>query len=383
MASIQEPKADDERDFIVVFTVKPGTRLPGDGEVQLNFPEDTGRVTTVILKNLLEFDPSGTSIPIGLKLDVKVRANNIDEAIKKAGEVADGVVSFASICTGVGLPVVKVELAYDITPGTSDRDFLQFFRDVPLKPSRRTLEPATMIDLMDRVFKVADVNTRNRLSRAIRWYRKGSLATDVFEKFACYWTGLEALNPLLQAKFGISDDSSRCPYCKKEWISTPTVSGIRTAVQNLIAKGSEFYTRIKELRVGLIHSKSDLKMLLPEAEDLEPIVREALVRSIFFILGVSPTETILRDTLSAEVPIVAALEATIHGSDPSNLGPPSEHPHFELRSNVIQKAESSKDKVSLTVTTSRITRVAQGVTITCYGWRLYGQEATVDKLEVK
>jgi hypothetical protein len=80
MASIQEPKADDERDFIVVFTVKPGTRLPGDGEIQLNFPEDTGRVTTVILKNLLEFDPSGTPIPIGLKLDVKVRAKNIDRA---------------------------------------------------------------------------------------------------------------------------------------------------------------------------------------------------------------------------------------------------------------------------------------------------------------
>jgi len=381
MTRIQEPRLARERDFLVYLTVKPGTRLPDDGRLQLNFPGDTGEVTSVVIKNLVEVDLSRTPVPVGLRMDVKVKAHNIDQAVTRAISIADGVVSFISFCTGVGLPIVREELAYDISSEISDRDFLQFFHDLPVRVSRRQLQPAAMIDLMDRVFKLHNTETRNRILRAIRYCRKGSLATDPLEKFTWYWFGLETLNPALQESLKMPDALTRCPNCGHEWVSTPTVSGIRAAVQKLVPDGTKLYKRMRELRVSLFHGKSDLKTLIAQAIALESKARETLVRSVFLILGASPTERFLSDTLSVHAPAVAALEATMQASDPSNLGPPSEHPHFELGSHAIQAARPSERGISLTVSTSLITRVGQGVVVRCHGWRLYGQEVTLDRVE--
>ena len=60
-------------------------------EVQLNFPDETGRMDTVMIRNLMRPDQSGNVIPVGLKLAVKTRGGNIDDAIRKGKAVADGV----------------------------------------------------------------------------------------------------------------------------------------------------------------------------------------------------------------------------------------------------------------------------------------------------
>ena len=240
-----------------------------------------------------------------------------------------------------------------------------------------------MIELMDKVINLGESDKKDRVTRAIRWYRRGALALDPLERFTWYWIGLETLNPLLQIIFDVSDDSTHCPKCNHEWVSTPTVSGIRAAVRKFKPDESTLYTRMKELRIGLIHGKTDLKTMIPEAVALHNVTRESLVRAILLILGISPTEKFLRDTLSAESPLVAAVVSTVHGSDPATLGSPGEHPHFELKSHEVKKGEVTESGVTATITTNLVARLANGVTNTSTGWRLYGQEVTLGDVEAK
>jgi hypothetical protein len=92
----------------------------------------------------------------------------------------------------------------------------------------------------------------------------------------------------------------------------------------------------------------------------------------------SPTADLLRESLSAEAPILAAVEATLHGSDPSKLGPPSEHPHLEVESHKIQEAKPSSDGIKMTVTSKLVARLGESVKIGGRRWRVYGQEMTLD-----
>ena len=370
------------RQFMVVLKVKPASRLRERGKLVLNFPEPDETIV-VTMTNIFEKDPAGNEIPVGLSLEVKVNAQNIDEAVTKAKGIADGVTSFASLCSGLGMPIVREELAYETTLGVSDRSFLQFFHEIPVSPSRREIDHVAMIDIMDKVINLGESDKKDRVTRAIRWYRRGSLALDALERFTWYWIGLETLNPLLQTIFDVSDDSTHCPECHHEWVSTPTVSGIRAAVRKFKPDEPTLYTRMKELRIGLIHGKTDLKTMIPEAGALHNVTREVLVRAILLILGISPTEKFLRDTLSAESPLFAAVVLTLHGSDPSNLGLPGEHPHFELKSHEVKKTEATESGVTATITTNLIARLANGVTNTSTGWRLYGQEVTLDHVNAK
>ena len=382
MSVTQDSKSDVIREFMVVMNVKPGSRLHGSGKVELKFPEPA-ETTTVMVTNIVERDPAGNEIPVGLALDVKVEARNTDEAIAKAKGIADGVTSFASLCSGFGMPIVREELAYEITAGVYDRSFLQFFHEVPVRPSRREIDHAAMIDIMQKTINLSDPDQKDRVIRAIRWYRRGSLATDVLEKFTWFWIGLEALNPLLQRIFDVSDDPTHCPNCRHEWVSTSTVSGIRAAVHKFLLNGETIYPRMKDLRIGLIHGKSELKNSVPEAVALHNATREVLVRAILLVLDVSPTEKFLRDTHSADSPLVAAVVATLHGADPSNLGPPSQHPHFQLKSHEIKKAEVTEKGVTATITTNLVACLGTGVTVTASGWRVYGQETTLDNADAR
>ncbi len=378
----QDSVADADRQFLVVLKVKPASRIHEHGKIVLNFPEPNETIV-VTVTNIFEKDPIGNEIPVGLSLEVKVKALNIDQAIAKAKGIADGVTSFASLCSGLGMPIVSEELAYETTPGVSDRAFLQFFHDLPVTPSRREIDHIALIDIMNKVIRLGEPDKIDRVTRAIRWYRRGSLALDELERFTWFWIGLETLNPLLQTIFNVFDDLVQCPSCGHEWVSTPTVSGIRAAVRKFKPNESTLYKRMKELRIGLIHGKTDLKTMVPEAVALHDATREILVRAIFLILSISPTEKFLRDTLSAESPVFAAVQSTLHGADPSNLGPPGEYPHFDVQSHEIKKTEMTSSEVTRTITTNLVACLGNGVTNSATGWRVYGQEVTLDRVEVK
>jgi hypothetical protein len=146
----------------------------------------------------------------------------------KIPSLADGVASFITMVTGVGIPIPKPMICYEISETSKEHDFMQVFDNIGFNdPSRKRLSPDKLLEKMGAYYKLSDAPASRRITRAIRWYRLGTGTTDVFEKFNAYWIGLEALNPLLQTKLGVDDDKTTCSKCGHEWTPTPTVSGMR------------------------------------------------------------------------------------------------------------------------------------------------------------
>lgn len=370
--------------YMVVLSAKPATRLKEGEVIHLTFERPDGKKNEIVIKNLIERDEAGTDIPIGLLFRVKQYAESLDDAVKEAASLADGVVSFMTLATGVGIPVVREGLAYDITPNIEDREFIQFFHDLPLKsPSRRELPPKFFLELMNKIIKNPDQKTVERMRRAVRWYRMGVLATDVFDKFNCFWIGLECLNPLLQRSFKVSDDPIHCPNCGHEWVATPTTSGIRKFILTAFSAEKRLYRRMKDLRISVMHGREELIKFISEARELSPLTELALVKAILYLLEIDFPKDLEKNTISNVVPFKAAIEGTLHGSDIDKLGPPNEDPHLELVSHELAESEVAEKGITRTVTTKTICRLGPETRISVHGWRVYGEELTLGDVKVE
>jgi hypothetical protein len=185
-----------------------------------------------------------------------------------------------------------------------------------------------LIQLMDHFMK-SERETGQRIGRSIRWYRMGTTTFDVFDRFNCFWIGLEALNPILQSKLKVGDDKTKCPKCQHEWISTPTVSGIRLFVQTKIPEDRKLYKRFRELRTNLMHSREDFGKLRAEATELSPKIGEVLYRAICYLLGIEQWETIEYRGILEKIPMRIELEAALIDGEPEALGSDGKDPNFE------------------------------------------------------
>lgn len=315
--------------YTVLFSIKPAVRLePKLGTIELNFEEKEYPKKVVISR--IEEKISGSKIQSGLQLRVFVFAKNIEGAIKEAKSFADGIASAITLASGVGLDVPSESVAYEITPNVSERDFVQVFYDpFRITVSRRTLNHDLLIQILDHFMK-SESDITERIGRSIRWYRMGAFTPDVFDRFNCFWIGLEALNPILQKMFNVKDDKTRCPKCEYEWVSTPTVSGIRLFVQKKVPEGKKLYKRFRELRINLMHCKERFERLHAEATELTPKIGEVLFRAICYILEIEQWETATYNGLLLKVPIRLELEAMLINGETEALGPDGKDPFFEL-----------------------------------------------------
>ena len=148
----------------------------------------------------------------------------------------------------------REEIAYELTPNKSEREFLQVFYDIPIKsPSRRQIDPKLLTDFIDKEMKMKTPFLEH-VQRAIRWYRLGAMQVDLYDQFNCFWIGLEALNPILQQQLSVKEEATiTCPECKHQWTKEITVSGIKTFVQSKIEDGPNIYKKIHQLRNSIMH----------------------------------------------------------------------------------------------------------------------------------
>jgi hypothetical protein len=371
------------KEFKIRFSLKPAVRLaPKLTNVELNFDEPKSSKKVVISK--IEEEMAGHKIQTGLELKVFLQAENLKEAIIEAKSFVDGIVSFITLVTGVGLDIPSENLAYEITPGVEERDFVQIFHDpFQISISRRRLDHQLFITMMDHFMKL-DSKTKQLVARAIRWYRMGAMTPDVFDRFNCFWIGLEALNPILQRRFSIRDDPVKCPDCGYEWIATPTVSGIRTFVQGQIPDGKKLYRRIHKLRINIMHSKRELGALHKEASKLAPRTAEVLFRAIGYILELKGWEGVAYKYILEKVPARIELEATLVGGEPNALGPEGKDPFFEPAHTVFMP-KVVEDKVTFEGTSSFTARLNPKVKWRPREVRFYGDSeitGSITKTEV-
>jgi hypothetical protein len=346
--------------YVVILTAKPAVRLPKNfGKIELNFTDPEGPRRLLIAK--IEEESGGTIIQTGLSFRVFLDAENVKDAVNLAKSFADGIVSFITVLTGRGLEIPREEIAYEITPDVTKREFLQVFYDVPFKsPSRRQVDPQKLIDFMDKQFKPAKKYSE-RIGRAIRWYRLGAMVTDIFDQFNCFWIGLEALNPLLQEKLSVKGDL--------------TVSGIKAFIQDKM-KRKELYKNIHQLRIGIMHSTKKLGELRELVATHIPDTGEVLFKAICFLLEFEDWETMTHGKILREFPMRGELQGYLIGGTPTSLGPDGQDPHFELIHNIKKIKSEESGAITTTFETSFKTCINKGIQFQQTELRFYGDSET-------
>jgi hypothetical protein len=344
-----------------------------NGQLTLNFPTSDRGYETIIVKELLETVNEKT-VPMGLELRTEVKSESMNEAFLRGTSLADGLASFITLTTGVGMSVPKTSLCYEITPDKAHREFLQFMDNISfLNVAGKTIPHEQLIETIDRFYKLNDSKKSERIVRAIRWYRWGTSSSDPFDRFVGYWIGLEAVNKPLQEKLGVSDDTTTtCPKCAHKWTAFPTVSGIKNFVLQYFENGEELYSQLHTLRNNLVHSNLPLDALANKINELNNELSRILYAAIHFLLDIQPPWNFPKEiVVNASAPRLAAYgdlecekveDAFLDGVDP----------HLESDHSLVQ-LNRVDGKVTMTGTSNLKARIGTKARLNLHGLRVYGE----------
>ncbi len=295
----------------------------------------------------------------------------MQDAVQNSTSIADGVASFITMVTGVGMPIPKPMICYEISETSKEHDFMQIFDNIGFNdPSRKRLFPDKLLEKMTLFHKLSDPSASGRIARAGRWYRIGTGTTDVFEKFNAYWIGLEGLNPMLQTKLRVDDDKTTCSKCGHQWSPTPTVSGIRAFFAQEIDDGVNLYQRIRDLRNNIMHSKEQLSSLGSEASSLAPPTGNALLGAVDFLLGTTKPWTTHSEVLTNAVPYRLEVDGKLIAEKVEDLYP---DPHFDATHSVAKVDRGPDGKITLTLSSSFTGVFGSGARISLGGIGVVGE----------
>jgi|GEM_PF-1657158 len=118
-----------EAEYVVVLRALSSARfLPEEGW-ELNFDAVPGLgLGAVRVRAFTRWVPSGeNSIPRELVVEVRGHAASLDEAVAKFDTIARPIATMAGFVANVRVGLLEVHLAYDCTPGSEERPFLEAF----------------------------------------------------------------------------------------------------------------------------------------------------------------------------------------------------------------------------------------------------------------
>jgi hypothetical protein len=373
------------KNFVVIFELKPAVRIKKNG-FNVILKEFDGDKRVIITRT--EQKVGNQMIQTGLLFRVYISADNVNQARERAKGFVDGVVGLLTFSTNVGLSIPNEMLAYELTPDTQEREFLQIlYNPANVTPSRRTVNHNFFENLLNHVFKQGDESHHN-VARALRWYRMGTLTFDPFDKFNCFWVGLEALNPILQKKIGVAKEirKIKCDNCGYEVpIEKRTISGIKRFVTEKM-ENPTLFKRCAALRVHLMHSTCELNKIENEAIELTPQLIEVLFRAVCFVLDFEDWNILpFRETLE-NVPVRMEFEGNLIGDYTGTLGFDGKDPYLEPNQASIQPKVEENGEITFENTLEITTRIEPFKSFQLHELRIYGDKemkATISKIEVK
>lgn len=300
----------------------------------------------------------------------------MNQAREHGKAFVDGVVGFLTFTTGVALTIPNEILAYELTPNTNEREFLQIYYN-PMILSRRTINQDFLTRLIEHLFKQGDESNHN-VARAMRWYRMGTLTFDSFDKFSCFWIGLEALNPVLQKKIGVAKEikNIKCHNCGHEIpLEKQTISGIKRFITEKM-QNPVLFRRFSTLRVHLMHSTCELSKIGEEAKELTPQLIEVLFRAICFVLDFDDWNSLRINEILESVPVRMEFEGNLIGDYVGNLGFDGKDPYLEVNQSSIKLSTETNGAVTFEKNWEITARIEPFKSFQQHEVRIYGDKET-------
>ncbi len=358
--------------YRVVLHGRPAARLPDKTNIHLNFPsEERGMVTVLI--NELRQDFNGVDVPVGLIFDTDVSAETMDQAMIEANKTADGVASFVTLVTGVGIPLIKPVQCMEVTEGKTERDHIQFFDDIPVaEASRHVLDPTSFINVFEKYSNLADKEVTERVARAVRWYRQGTIKADPFDRFASYWIGLEAVNQALQDSLGVVERSERCKTCGYKPVSTTL--GIKEFTRVNFDDSGKLFTSLRRQRGKIVHSNNPLSAMVGDVQELTPSLGKILFAAINYLCGIPPPWTFPKEILTNSNPARAALVSKVVSEKAEDAFlDDGKFPYWTAVHKLESLEHRSDEKTTATTTTTFTAVIGKNARFTTGKLRAYGE----------
>jgi hypothetical protein len=230
--------------FRVVFHATSEFRLmekPGDEAARWNFniilPEGPVHISVrdrVVLENDV---PSHK----GLEIQVDRPASDIDAAIESSIGDAETVLIMLAAAGRAPVRPVEPQVAYDITPGLTERDFVQWYHDVPIVVGKSRVTTAGFGPLYEALFTeregVTDQRVMWRVLQSMSWHRRSLDETDPLTRFLILWLAFEGVGPVLAEHYAVdSSGFGGLRALANEVLGDPTGSDLITKA--LVCDGS-------------------------------------------------------------------------------------------------------------------------------------------------
>ncbi len=218
----------------------------------------------------------------GLFFDVVLEAESTDRARVLASRVLEQIeaaLSFAmAVAIGHSQPIATFEAS---TVGVS----VEQTQVLPVVAGARRWMVHDRFRTFWEPLQLVDPIKRNRLERAIAWHRKGSQEEYTLDRFVSWMSGLEALNPLIQEKYGLTRDQTRpCPNCDQPVNAGPIATGMARALES--AAGADFARQVRRARNDIVHARESIGPVVEQVNGVLGDVGRALREAVLDLLDV-------------------------------------------------------------------------------------------------
>ena len=256
-----------------------------------------------------------TKSPMGLSIVMTLEASNIVQASKLARGYTNLLVSLISHLSAAGLPQIRINKIYDVTPGKERGKFIQNHYTAPLK--NWSIQSFNDKDLRLGITSINKFDDKdiNRILRSMHWYRLALKSQDVLERFTSLWIGLETINPLLREHFGLDIEYRECKCGHK---LHQTLNGFMYLIQE-ISNDDVKWGQLRGLRSGTLHGYQALENIVSDLQEQVPFLAKTLGIGLNLLLGFEGRWNAEPVNLAKSIPAFYTSTALITGPDLQEL----------------------------------------------------------------
>lgn len=287
----------------------------------------------------------------GLEIQVDLSASDMDSATASGANWAETVLTLLAAGGRASAGRAEPILAYEITPGIQEREFAQWYPDIPILVGKTPVTQDAFGALFNPLLVSGPGPEDDRLAQrtmlSLSWHRLAMGERDNLTRFLILWLALEALNPLLTDVYGVESNGFQ---------------GLRALADETGQGGSALISAVLGLRRDLFHTRRvEVQGMKDRAAEYTPSLQNLLVLGWLKVLARSLGELSLFP-IEAVIPYPPRLIvfARIVQEDTTVWGP-GHHPHFEGRNKPIRVDAGDPRDVGVTFETNLTVRNADAM----------------------
>jgi hypothetical protein len=260
--------------YRIIMNVEPAVTINKSQTIQLDYG-------TLLFVN----------VPKGLDIIVTIPESDIETAMSIARGLTNRILGIFSFLAKSSIPELQIMKAYNVTPGKTSGEFIQYFYDLPFSASSAREIGREHLKESSKAISTLDKVDNNRVLRAMHWFRLAIKSKDVLERFTSLWIGLETINLTLCKHYNLEIEYSICECGRKK---APKLNGVKRLFDE-INGGKSNWRKITKLRAGTIHGFQPLHVIVPQLKEKIPILEQALHQGLALILGMEFTDDLIVD----------------------------------------------------------------------------------------